>query len=119
MSQQLQDTGNRCSGGQLFYERCTTGWSRIRLAFTNGLIRTVKEKMLRIDSVTIMTNDDFLRSILMNTLVEDFQENLAITSLSVDDMQPCEENELSLVFLNPYNKSLGKRIRDRHMGLTP
>ncbi|MGV3139488.1 McbB family protein [Brevibacillus agri] len=82
---------------------------------SNGLIRTVKEKMLRIDSVTIMTNDDFLRSILMNTLVEDFQENLAITSLSVDDMQPCEENELSLVFLNPYNKSLGKRIRDRHM----
>ncbi|ELK38941.1 hypothetical protein D478_27027, partial [Brevibacillus agri BAB-2500] len=64
---------------------------------SNGLIRTVKEKMLRIDSVTIMTNDDFLRSILMNTLVEDFQENLAITSLSVDDMQPCEENELSLV----------------------
>ncbi|MFJ9502143.1 SH3 domain-containing protein, partial [Brevibacillus centrosporus] len=31
---QLQDTGKRCSGGQLFYERCTTGWSRIRLAFT-------------------------------------------------------------------------------------
>ncbi|QHZ58429.1 tyrosine-type recombinase/integrase [Brevibacillus sp. NSP2.1] len=34
LSRQLQDTGKRCSGGQLFYERCTTRWSIIRLAFT-------------------------------------------------------------------------------------
>ncbi|MED2010062.1 hypothetical protein P4V39_18540, partial [Brevibacillus borstelensis] len=33
---QLQDTGKRCSGGQLFYEQCTTRWSIIRLAFTEG-----------------------------------------------------------------------------------
>ncbi|WP_432803717.1 sigma-70 family RNA polymerase sigma factor [Brevibacillus borstelensis] len=34
MVRQLQDTGKRCSGGQLFYEQCTTRWSIIRLAFT-------------------------------------------------------------------------------------
>ncbi|MCM3470569.1 IS256 family transposase [Brevibacillus borstelensis] len=37
LSRQLQDTGKRCSGGQLFYERCTTRWSIIRLAFTSSL----------------------------------------------------------------------------------
>ncbi|MCM3560675.1 McbB family protein [Brevibacillus borstelensis] len=82
---------------------------------TNGLISAVKEKKIKIDLITVMSNDSFIDEILLKTLSEDFKDKLSIKSIEINDLQQIGKNELSLVFLNPYNKNLGKMIRDRHL----
>lgn len=82
---------------------------------TNGLISAVKEKKIKIDLITVMSNDFFIDEILLKTLSEDFKDKLSIKSIEINDLQQIGKNELSLVFLNPYNKNLGKMIRDRHL----
>ncbi|MGM7700509.1 McbB family protein [Pseudalkalibacillus sp. Hm43] len=77
------------------------------------IIEEVKEKKLSIDRLSVISNHSEIGELLHKTLKNDYQNHTEVNHCDIHSIKPSQENELSIVFLNPYNKALGIELRDR------
>ncbi|WP_342478705.1 McbB family protein [Paenibacillus sp. FSL H7-0350] len=72
-----------------------------------------RPKTVNVKKLIIASNDSLTSLKIYELLHEDYKKNINVELYSVDDLPECEENELTIVFLNPYNKKIAKRIVER------
>ncbi|MCF6136513.1 McbB family protein [Pseudalkalibacillus berkeleyi] len=82
------------------------------------IIEEMKEKKLDIDRLSIISNHSEILTLLHKTIQTDYGKYSDVNVYDIDSIKPSQEKELSIVFLNPYNKALGLELRNRQMKST-
>ncbi|MEI5908908.1 McbB family protein [Bacillus spongiae] len=80
-----------------------------------NIIEEVKEKNLDIDRVTIISNHKEIGTLLRSTIQNDYGKHVDVNLYDTAYYKPSKDKELTVVFLNPYNKELGLELRNRQM----
>lgn len=76
-----------------------------------GIIQEKVVKVLKIEGISILANDNMVEHLLRETLSNDYPD-LNISRYSLDDYSEFYENQLVVVFLDKYNKNIGLKIRN-------
>ncbi|MBN8194220.1 McbB family protein [Bacillus sp. NTK074B] len=88
---------------------------------TYNVIKEIPLPNLEVKKIKIYSNHSAIEQHLQNILKKDYGEIIDIESHLNDDLSANEievdEGDLIIVFLNPYNKTLAKEIRNRVSGI--
>ncbi|WDM20588.1 McbB family protein [Paenibacillus polymyxa] len=70
-------------------------------------------KTIQVDKIVVASNNNFIGNSIYQTIFEDYNKKLTVEFCTLDRLPPVVENELTIVFLSPYNKKIGRKILQR------
>ncbi|WP_232695398.1 McbB family protein [Brevibacillus daliensis] len=78
-----------------------------------AILREEKPKKIDSNKITIVTNNHEVGELIYSAIYQDYASKIPVEYKKLEEIEAVDDDELLIVFLNPYSKKLARSITDK------